>query len=70
MSTLKEWLLGAGIYPSSLCAAYEFALLPEGVERHAMRRSCEKWVHYNGLDLIREVRTKNTRKRTNKIHID
>jgi hypothetical protein len=39
MPALRTWLVGAGIYASSLCAVYEFAMVPEGVERKPITRS-------------------------------
>jgi hypothetical protein len=41
---LKTWLVGEGINGGSVCAAYEFGLVPEGVERGQILEGCMAFV--------------------------
>jgi hypothetical protein len=43
MASLKKWLLQAAIHARTVCATYEFALVPEGIERSPMIKSCERY---------------------------
>jgi hypothetical protein len=49
--SLRSYLL-SHIDQYSVCAAYEFALVPEGIEREPMIKRCEEWVMQKGLKEI------------------
>jgi hypothetical protein len=53
--SLRKWLLSQAVHEGSICAAYEFALVPEGVERGGMIVHCESWVMKHGLGDLANV---------------
>jgi hypothetical protein len=58
--SLRAWLIEQGINKWNVGAAYEFALVPEGVERIPMLKACEKWISQHGLSTLDEaLRTTN-----------
>ena len=50
LQKLMEYLAGEGIHQDSVCAAYQFCLLPEGVERKPIRDHCIDFFSVVGLE--------------------
>jgi hypothetical protein len=55
IQTLQRWLLEKGISNGSVCAACEFGLVPEGLQRTELLKVCQRWVERHGLRTLRSV---------------
>lgn len=51
---MMDWLLEEGIHAGTICAAWEFGLVPEGVERGILMEACWCYVANNGLGEVEE----------------